>query len=290
MFNKTYKFFLILAILFLMATPVAGLVWPTEKNLKVYFLDVGQGDSILIRAPSGQNILIDGGPNNLVLEHLNNILPFWDRTIDLMILTHPHADHVTGLVEVSRRYRVKRALYTGVVHTLPAYLEWLKELKTQKIPTTIIDHAQTIYLTPDCQLKILYPLKSLAGQTAVNLNNTSIVAKLTYKQVSFLFTGDIEAEAEDELLAQDQSLRAQVLKVPHHGSHTSSQPEFIQAVKPQFAVIEVGEKNEFGQPSRRIIKRYQTIGTKVYRTDKDRTIIFVTDGQKIKVQRELSKK
>ncbi len=287
---KIYKIFFALFLLFLLTPLAQGLADFRDNSLKVYFLDVGQGDAILIRTPAGQNILIDGGPDNSILEQLNDFLPFWERTIDLMVLTHPHADHVTGLVAVLKHYQVKKAIYTGVVHTAPAYLAWLKELARQKIPLVLIDRRQTISLAQGGRLKILYPEHSLAGQTAANLNNTSIVIKLEYKQVSFLFTGDIEAEAENELLASGQDLRAQVLKAPHHGSHTSSQLSFLKAVAPQFAVIEVGANNEFGQPSARVLRRCQKLGIKVFRTDQDGSVAFFTDGYKIKTKKYLPKK
>ena len=288
--KKIFKFFLILAIVFLTSWSAVSRGFSLDQKLAVYFLDVGQGDSMLIRTPAGQNILIDGGPDDSVLEQLSRFLPFWERTIDLMILTHPHADHTAGLVEVLKTYQVKKVLYTGVVHTTPVYLAWLKELKAQKIPVMIADHTQTIHLFEGCRLDILYPDKSFFAQTVSNLNNTSIVAKLVYGQISFLFTGDIEAEAEDELLAGGQDLRAQVLKVPHQGSKTSSQLKFIKAVSPRFAVIEVGAKNEFGHPSARVLKRYQSLGVKIFRTDQDGSVLFLTDGKDIETKKYLPKK
>ena len=159
---KLYKILLILGIvLVLLAIPVFGLTYNPSLELEVDFLDIGQGDAILIKSPFGQNILIDGGPDSKVIEGLGKILPFWDKRIDLMILTHPHDDHVTGLIEIIKRYRVKRILYTGVVHSAPNYLAWLETVKERKIPLVIIDRPQTIKLGKECYLDILYTKANL---------------------------------------------------------------------------------------------------------------------------------
>lgn len=252
-----------------------------EKNLEVDFLDVGQGDAILIKSPFGQNILIDGGPDKSVVNKISEDLPFWDRNIDLMILTHPHDDHVTGLIEVLKRYRVKKIIYTGASHTAPNYLAWLDEIKKRKIPLTIINHPQNIKLGDNCEFKIIYPLKSFAGESVENLNNTSLVAKLIFGQTSFLLVGDAEKEAEEEIIKSGVELTANILKVGHHGSDTASSDIFLNNVRPQIAVIEVGKDNKFGLPSGRAIKRLERIGAKIYRTDYDGNIKLISDGMNI---------
>ncbi len=287
--NRLYKMLLaVLGVVFGLALIVAvwsdyGLAKTGGKSLEVNFLDIGQGDSILIKTPFGQNILIDGGPDNLIIRRLAENLPFWERTIDLMILTHPHDDHVGGLIEVLKRYRVKKILYTGVNHTSSSYLAWLSEIKEKKVPLVIVDRPQAINLGPNCYLQILFPQKNLSGQTVENLNNTSIIARLIYKEVKFLFTGDAEQEEENELLSTDADLSAQILKVGHHGSHTSSGERFLAAVRPQIAVIQVGAGNQFKFPSYRILKRLKKMGVKVYRTDWNGTIKIITNGQNFKV-------
>jgi len=212
---------------------------------------------------------------------------------------------------------VKKILYTGAIHTSSDYFTWLELIKTKKIPLTIIDRPQTINLGKDCELNIIYPRRSLAGQTAGNLNNSSIVVKLTYGKTKFLFTGDIESEAEGELigfaagsaagsvsrpaallpsktsvmpLAEDprpaagnEILRANVLKVAHHGSNDSSGREFLEKVMPKIAVIQVGADNNFDHPSRLIVKRLQRFGARVLRTDTDGTIQLISDGENITV-------
>ena len=285
MSDKLYKILLILGIVaVLVAIPAFWLTYQAVSELEVDFLDIGQGDAVLIKAPFGQNILIDGGPDNSVIKRLGENLPWWDKKIDLMILTHPHDDHATGLIEVIKRYKVKKILYTGVVHTSPNYLVWLELVRDRQIPLTIIDRPQKIILGKHCVLDILYPAKSLLGQTVNNLNNSSIVVKLIYEETKFLLTGDAEIEVEQELVESNIDLTAQVLKAGHHGSDTSSSIEFLQAVKPEIVVIQVGIDNDFGHPSRRVIKRLERTGAQVLRNDLDGTVKLVSDGKNIRIK------
>lgn len=278
MSKKVYIILIIGIALILIAIPIFVASYNQDKNLEVDYLDVGQGDAILIKTSAGQNILIDGGPDNIIIERLSENLPWWDKQIDLMILTHPHDDHVNGLINVIKRFDVKKILYTGVVHTSPSYLEWLELIKEKHISLYIIENQQIINLGEDCKIEILYPFESLSGQVVNNLNNSSIVMKLIYRNNSFLFTGDIEAEIENFLLEKDLDLEADVFKAGHHGSDTSNTEEFLQAVQPAFAVIQVGQKNDFGHPSRRTLKRLERLGTKIFRNDIDGTVRFFSNG------------
>lgn len=249
-----------------------------RQNLEIDFLDVGQGDAILIKTPYEQNILIDGGPNSQVLSELGKNLAFFDKKIDLVVLTHPHADHVAGLVEVLRRYEVKKVLITGVLHTAPDYLAFLQEIDDQNISVDYANGLRDIALGQDLTLKILYPFKSLQGQKFENLNTTSIILKLIYKDNSFLFTGDAEETVESDLLAANLDVSAQVLKVGHHGSKYSSSPEFLDAVKPQYAVILVGVDNAFGHPHLRTLDNLEQRKFEILRTDQLGTIRIISDG------------
>jgi len=258
---------------------------PTE-NLTVNFLDIGQGDGILIQTPHDQNILIDGGDGAQILQQLPKFMPFYDRTIDLMILTHPHDDHVGGLSYILKRYRVKRILYTGVVHNSPTYLNFLAIIKRKQIPITIIDRPQKIWLGEDLYFDIIYPFDSLLNKEVDNLNNSSIVAKLTYEDNSFLFTGDTEVEVERQLLEQGIDLNADVFKAGHHGSDTSNSEGFLQAIIPKIVVIQVGKDNDFGHPSLRTLKRFERIGADYYRNDSNGWVQIVSDGENIGIVAE----
>lgn len=254
-----------------------------SKALEVDFLDVGQGDAILIKTPDHQRILIDGGPSNAVVEKLGKNLPFYDKKIDLIILTHPHADHLDGLIEVLKRYEVEKILSTGVVHTTPDYLAWLLEIKKQNVPMEIAVAGQTIDFGNNLKMEIFYPKEDLAGKQVENLNNTSIVAKLIFGQTSFLFTGDAESEVEDELIGGGVDLKADVLKVAHHGSKNATSQNFLEKVQPKFAVISVGADNQFGHPNAMTVKRLENIGAKVLRTDKDGDVKIKSDGIEVKI-------
>ncbi|MFH1426991.1 MAG: MBL fold metallo-hydrolase [Patescibacteria group bacterium] len=298
MATKLYKTLLVLGIiLVLISVPAFWLTFQAGADLEVNFLDVGQGDSILIKTPMGQNLLIDGGPGNAVIKELSKNLAFWDKTVDLMILTHPHDDHVTGLIEVIKRYKVNKILYTGAVHSAPNYLTWLELIRDKKIPLVIIDRPQVINLGEECYLDILYPQESFLGKEVNNLNNSSIVARLVYGQTKFLFMGDAEFEVE-EILVETQnnkseqinntvetqdfvSLRVDILKVGHHGSDTSSSEEFLKYVKPAMAVIQVGKDNYFNHPGLRVIKRLERSGAEIFRNDEMGTVKLKSDGRKI---------
>ncbi|KKR91634.1 MAG: Beta-lactamase-like protein [Parcubacteria group bacterium GW2011_GWC2_42_12] len=279
---RVYKILLILGIAaMVVAIPLFWLTYNAPRNLEVNFLDVGQGDAVLIKTPGGQNVLIDGGPDKTVIKRLGENLPWWDKQIDLMILTHPHDDHVTGLIEVLKRYRVKRILYTGATHNAPNYLTWLKTVRDKEVPLTIVDKARTVALSQSVKLEILYPEKSLLNKTLADLNDSSIVLQLIYGQNKFLLTGDAGLAVEKALLASGADLAADVLKVGHHGSEYSTSQEFLDKVKPRLAVIMVGKDNDFGHPNLRIIKRLERAGARIFRTDGVGTVKLKSDGMKV---------
>jgi len=257
-----------------------------RQNLEVDFLDVGQGDAILIKTPYQQNILIDGGPDNKILSALGKNLAFYDKDLDLIILTHPHTDHLVGLVEILRRYKVKKVLLTEVKNNSPPYLAFLEEIKKQNIEVEKADGPKDIVLGQDLDLKILYPFNDISEKNFENLNDSSIMAKLIYKNNTFLFTGDAGFPEEQDLLASKIDLSANVLKVGHHGSKYSSSQEFLAAIKPQDAVIEVGADNSYGHPHLVTINRLEQNNIKIYRNDLNGAVAIISDGQNIKIKAE----
>jgi len=250
--------------------------------LEVDFFDVGQGDAIFIEAPNGNQILIDGGPDEKILEKLGEEMPFHDRSIDLVVLTHPEQDHINGLVEVLKYYRVEHILYTGVVRDTSAYKEWSKLISQNYIPLTIAQAGQVIYLSPQIKLYILWPFQDLSGQRLKNNNNASVVIQLVYGESQFLLTGDIEKETERKLAGSEIDLASDVLKVAHHGSKTSSTEDFLSKVNPRVAVISAGQKNPYGHPHPSVLERLK--GVKVYGTYKDGDIEILSDGQSLLVR------
>ena len=283
------KLFKILGSLLIIVFFLIGFVVHSQQdrqNLEVVFMDVGQGDAILIKTPYEQNILIDGGPDSSVLSQLGGNLAFFDKEIDLVILTHPHSDHVAGLVEVLRRYQVDQVMMTGVVHTAPDYLAFWDEIKNKNIPVEIAKEQKDLVFGEDLVLKILYPWQDLSGQEVEELNNSSIVAKLVYKNQSFLLTGDAEAAVEEDLIQSGIDITADVLKVGHHGSKYSSIPEFLNLVNPQYAVIQVGADNDFGHPHLRTLQNLGKQKMQILRNDLDGSIVFIADGQNLQIKTE----
>jgi len=295
MFKKIAFILLIVCFLGIGSVKIFSHSLAQESLLKIHFLDVGQGDAIYIRTPEGQDILIDGGPDNQVVQELSQVMPFWDHEIDIMILTHPHADHVTGLTEVLRRYEVKQIYHTGVTYSTQTYLNWLHEIEQQQVPLQIVQSEFALDLETDLILDFLYPNQSFLNQKVDNLNNTSIVNRLVYKNTRFLFMGDAEQEVDEELVetqsfyfAQDDnaSLQADLIKIAHHGSKDSSTQEFLEKVNPEFAVITCGKDNDFYFPHFRVLHRLEKLGVKIFRTDLHGRITAISDGAQIKVEKE----
>ncbi len=273
---------------------LAVLVWTAaftmpDDNLHVSFFDVGEGDAILIQTPNHQDILIDGGPSAQALSlGLGKKLPFWDRTIDLLILTHPHMDHLTGQVEVLRRYEVKQVLSSDLNHSSPLYDEWLSLIREKGIKYSVAQAGQEIALGGGASIKVLNPQKTPLTDTESDIDNNSLVLRLSMGKANFLLTADTGREAEWELIANRADLHSTVLKVAHHGSETSTTSEFLAVVKPQLAVISVGADNRFGHPSTETMSRLEErlASENIYRTDVHGTIEFTTDGERLWVKTE----
>lgn len=250
------------------------------ETITIDFFDVGQGDAALITTPNDQRILIDGGPNNAVMAKLDRSIPFYQRKIDAIILSHPHADHLVGLIPVLKKFEVKDVYLTGVIQTTPEYLEFLNELKAKNIPTHAVTIGDNLDLGDNIKMEFYFPFKNLSGQRVENLNNSSIVSKLIWGKSKVVFTGDLEKEGQDELLATKPDLSAQLLKVPHHGSKDSANESFLNAISPKYAVICVGKDNKFGHPAPSHLASLKNVS--VYRTDEDGDVQFIMSKEEIK--------
>ncbi|NMC51504.1 MBL fold metallo-hydrolase [Candidatus Kuenenbacteria bacterium] len=272
---------------------VQGVETQTQKELRVNFLDVNQGDAILIETPGGAQILLDGGEGQAVLAKLGKYLPMTDRTIELMVLSHPHSDHLDGLIEVLKRYTVKEVWFTDVVHTSSGYLEFLNLLKDKNIPVknifacTEIKEAgcsEEINFEEGVIFKVLWPVENLAGKRVAELNNSSLVLKLVYGANAWLLPGDLDSAGENQLaINKPWELKADMLKVSHHGSSSATGEAFLRLVSPTDAVISVGADNDYGHPSLRIINRLKRASVNIWRTDELGDIITIGDGSAIKI-------
>lgn len=248
--------------------------------LHVYFLNVGQGDAIFVRTPAGKNILFDGGPQKKVIAELKDVLPFFENTIDEVFLTHPDRDHIEGLLSVLRQYRVKQIRFTGAPKKNYFWRTFLQIIKTKKIPVQLADAAHDIRFDDGVAIDILFPFKP-DFSLRENTNDVSLVAKIIYGENEILLTGDSEAPEEEKLLKARADVDADVLKVAHHGSKTSTSASFLNAVSPNESVISVGRGNPYRHPHPSVVKRLETYGAKVFRTDENGRIEFVFDKNRL---------
>lgn len=276
-------------IIFLVAlVAVAGVIWyavfyfEARQNLLVTFFDVGQGDAIFIEN-AGNQILIDGGPGDRILAKLGREMPFWDREINLLILTHPHADHLDGLLEVLKRYDVGMALESGIEHSIPEYQEWRELLQKRNSQVLIARAGQKINVGKGVTIDILAPFEDFSGKSLKNPHEANIVGRLTHGESSIIFMGDAERSLEYRLLFESHDskfiiLDSDVLKVGHHGSKTSSSEGFLQAVSPEITIIQVGRKNRYGHPAQEVLDRLAAVGARILRNDLEGDIRLESDG------------
>ena len=252
-----------------------------DSLLRVWFLDVGQGDSALIQAPDLQQILIDGGPGKQVLRALGAVLPLWDNTIDTVVLTHADSDHSAGLLNVLDRYTVTRIIDPGVSSDGELYKELRRQADYKHIQWIYARAGQVVDLGGGVVLRILFPDRNVSD---VETNIGSVVARLEYGKTSFLFMGDSPKNIEDYLVAvRENYLHADVLKVGHHGSHTSTGQDFLNAVSPLYAVISAGKDNKFGHPHKEVVDELLAGHISILETFASGTIVFVSDGRKVLV-------
>lgn len=242
-------------------------------RFQVSFLDVGQGDAIFIRTPDDYIALIDSGPSMNILEKLSEVMPRYSRTIDLIILTHPHADHINGFIEILERYEVKRMMLVGTPSNNPYYAKIL----------TLVDDVELIYARADRDIKlgsyvyldVVWPGEWRIGEEAENKNNASIALRVIGPGLSFMLSGDAEVEEEEEMLSFGFDLSADIFKAGHHGSKTASSDEFLDAVGAGVVVIQSGKSNDFGHPHKEILEKLLKRGVEVRRNDMEGRVDFI---------------
>lgn len=243
-----------------------------SQHFHLYMLNVGQGVAIYIRFPDGFDVLYDGGPDDRVLSELGRVMPAWDHEINLMIASHNHSDHLSGLIEVLERYEIEEIWTTGAKHNSATYRKFISAVDQSeaKTKTCYIEHCQK-----KGRIWVLYPFNDLSGTTPANQNNASLVVRIEYGQTSILLPGDVEKESEAEMVQfysdrgtnNHLTLQSDILQSPHQGSHSSSTKLFLQAVDPSDVIIAVGEGNQYGHPHADVLARYKSMGFNIYRTD-----------------------
>jgi competence protein ComEC len=236
-----------------------------DGSVRVTFFDVGQGDAALIVSPAGRQVVVDGGPDDALLAALGRAMPLLDREIELLVLSHPHLDHLAAFPDLLERYRVREVLLTGAAADAPAYRRFLELLPAEGARIRLADPLEDIDLGDGLVLDVLSPEPGLLGVRA-DPNNTSVVLRAVFGSSSVLFTGDMEGPQEEELLERGTDLRADVLKVAHHGSKTSSSTGILLAVRPRLAVMSYGTGNRYGHPSPAVAARFRALGIPVRAT------------------------
>ncbi len=251
-----------------------------DDELRVVFLDVGQGDAIYIEAPNGKQVLVDGGPGKAVLRQLSTVMPWFDKSIDLVIATHPDADHIAGLVPVLERYDVDYFMEPGVEADTGVYRQLVKQIDTlvteSKLEKILARRGMRIILWDQVYLDILFPDRDVSS---LDTNDASIIARLVYGEESFLLTGDAPKKMEQYLVSLDgEQLATSVLKVGHHGSKTSTDPEFVSAVNPDYAIISAEKNSRYGHPHQVTLDTLEKLKIKILNMAEDGNIEFKTEG------------
>lgn len=248
-----------------------------DGRLHLVFCDVGQGDAIFLKSPTGQDILIDGGPDKKVLDCLDSKMAFYDRTLELMALSHPQSDHLVGLIEVLKRVKVKNILITKATNDTPEFTAWQKAVKEEHAAVFDAKKGKLVDLGTGLKMEILWPPDPFYYR---DINETSQVFRISYGNFCALLTGDATLNTWRSLSLSGELKDCFLLKVPHHGSRNNLDEMLLENIRPKMAVISVGRNNRFGHPHKEVIEKLRGKGIMVKRTDEDGTIEIVTDGRK----------
>lgn len=261
-------------------SPSNGFTYDTDENklldtqtLRVHFINVGQGDAILLQTPKGYNILVDTGPKksaNMLLNYLKNIQV---SSLDLLVITHPDFDHIGGIPSLLEKVPVKKILDSGKAHTTLTFIQYKQYVWNNIVPVQYAKEKMKLKIDPDLEIKVLN-----SGSEEKENNNASIVLHVTYKDMKFLLMGDTE-EAEEKRLSRKYNLGSTILKVAHHGSNSSSTTAFLNDVQPKIAVISAGRNNDFNHPHSPVVSRLLDSGADIYNTAESGSIVFTTDGE-----------
>ena len=247
-------------------------------NLTVAFLDVGQGDSIFVETPNGVQAIIDGGPNSKMLNELGRFMSAFDRRVDVIFVTNPDKDHYAGFIDLLKTFEVASVVLSSTKSETETFARFSHEVENEDSKRSLAMRGQRFVLDPEwgVYLDILFPDRDVSGLSS---NDGSIISRLSFGNVCFILTGDAPVAIEKYLVSLDErSLDCQVLKAGHHGSRTSTSPEFVSAVSPEYAVISSGAGNKYGHPHKETLETLEKFGVKILRTDEKGSVVFKTDG------------
>jgi len=276
--SRRKSIYFILLFLFILCLILLGIIFSSQKQeLSVNFFDVGQGDAILI-SQGNKQVLIDGGPNGqILLEKLGEYIPFWDRNIEVMIATHPDQDHIDGLIDAMKAYGVSEIIDNSAQSDSQVYKKYRETIEEKNIPRLKGQAGMNIKISNEANLEILYPGENLENNPK-DTNADSIVSKLSFGDNSFLLTGDLPDNKEQELADKNINLKSGVLKVSHHGSKYATTSEFLEKVMPDDAVISAGKNNRYGHPSQEVLDRLNEKKINILRTDERGDIKYICDN------------
>jgi competence protein ComEC len=270
------------ALALLLALITAYIFWldwqALHRKLTFAMLDIGQGDGLFIESPTGTQVLVDGGPPGAIMKQLPKMMHFFDKSIDAIVITNPDADHIGGFLDVLKTYKIGQVFEPGTFNDSATYKNLENAIKAQGIPDTVVHNGMQLDLGGGVVIDILFPDRDVSTWTT---NDGSIVARLSYGATSVMLTGDATSETEKLILAGNSadSLKSTILKVGHHGSRTSTSPEFVQALQPAYALISDGVKNKYGHPHQETLDTLKQFAVQVLRTDLLGTIVMKSDGQ-----------
>ncbi|MGM8363857.1 ComEC/Rec2 family competence protein [Virgibacillus sp. W0181] len=245
----------------------------TSSDMNVHFIDVGQGDSILIETPANKIILIDGGPPKAGDQVVSYLKKQRIEKIDLLIATHPDYDHIGGLIEVIKEFEIDQVVDSGKLHTTKTFFRYMNQIRKNSIPINFVQQHDQLYVDPAVQINVLNSFSKNK-----NNNQSSIVLKITYGEVDFLFMGDAEDEQEKRL-AKRNDIEAEIVKVGHHGSKTSSSFAFLERVNPSVAMLTYKKRNKYGHPVNRVIANLNRMNVQLYSTAVFGNVVITTNGQ-----------
>ncbi|MBL7045051.1 MAG: MBL fold metallo-hydrolase [Parcubacteria group bacterium] len=280
--KKNIKLYLLFGLLILNIFIWSVIFGEESEILRVAFLDVGQGDAVFIQAPNGNQVLIDSGVNKKVLRELGKVMPFYDRSIDMLIATHPDKDHIGGFPDILKRYKVDFLLHSGRESESAIYGEVVQLTGLAGVRTVEARRGMVVVLDDDVHLNILFPDREVPE---LESNTASVIAQLVYGETEFMLTGDSPKAIENYLVMLDgESLESDVLKVGHHGSKTSSANAFIGFVQPKYSVISAGKDNKYGHPHEEVLETLGQFGSAILSTQDKGLIVFESDGENVFVR------
>lgn len=278
---KKYKLLIFVLILMFIGIFLFYTDWQnSHKGFTFVMLDVGQGDGLFIESPTGTQIMFDGGPPRKVLSSLARVMSPFDKSIDAIIITNPDADHIGGLLDILKNYKVGVVLEAGTLTDSKIYQSLREEMKKQNIPDILAKRGMKLDMGGGVMIDILFPDRDVSEWAT---NDGGVVARLSYGETSIMLTGDIGTKTEKIILEENSQaqLASTILKVGHHGSRYSSSLSFVKAVSPKYALISSGKDNNYGHPHPDTLDTLNEFGAKIFRTDLFGTIIMNSDGQNI---------